>query len=833
MRVPLSWLTEYVDVTLPVAELAHRLTMAGIEVAAVEHIGRHPETGKENATELTWDGVYVGKIVEVNPHPNADRLVVATVDYGDGRRAVSVTGAPNVRIGEVGNKVPVAEVGATLVDPYADRFQTFTVAAARIRGVDSKVVIPSEKELGLSDDHTGILILDDDIPVGAPLSQVTGDVVLEFDLTPNLARCLSVIGVAREVATLTGERLKLEDPNWVTGEDSISGQAAIEIADPDLCSRYTASLIRGIQVQPSPFWMRRRLLAAGMRPINNIVDITNYCMLEWGQPLHAFDYDRLRAKPGESHPTIIVRRAKPDERLTTLDGVERRFIEADLFITDGGGPIAIAGVMGGLETEVTEATENVLLESANFEYISNRRTANRLKISSEASDRFGKGMPAELTIPALVRASGLMRQLASGTIADGIIDVYPVKQPLRQIELDPGEVERILGMKVSPERIITVLKSLEFQCESEPDRDVIQVTVPDHRLDVEIPADLIEEVARVIGYDQIPTTLMYDTLPPQRRNRALEGEEWVRDLLTGIGLMEVISYSLTYPEGVARFDPVMANEAHIALANPLTQERSHLRRTLIVSLIETVKSNLRFGDRVAIFEIGRVYLPVAGELLPEEPRRLGIALSGPRSPRRSWSEDGSREMDFFDLKGVVDTLLDRLGLQDTRYRFASTTTNHRGFHPGRSAELEIDGKRIGILGELHPEVAERFDLPEVRICVGEFDLDALLDRTERDHPYQPISRYPAVIQDLAVIVDETIPARQVYDLIREAGGELVTQAVLFDVYRGEQIPEGKVSLAYTLTYQTTDRTLTDDEVQQVHERIRRHLEQELGAKLRA
>jgi len=837
MRVPLSWLKEYVDITLPVEELAERMTLAGLEVAAIEHV-QVPED------RPTWDPekIVVGEIVEVRPHPNADRLTLAVVDYGSDEPETVVTGAPNIKVGDAGLKAPFAQRGARIYDGHVDGWKLSTLKPGKIRGIRSEAMVCSEKELGLRDSHEEVMLLPHDAPVGVPLADYldlssipTHDVVLDLDLTPNLARCLSIIGVAREVAALTGQRLRLEKPRMLAKGPPIEGQVEIEIADPDLCSRYSATLIRGIKIGPSPYWMQRRLTLAGMRPINNIVDITNYVMLEWGQPLHAFDYHELRGRTDDGPPAIIVRRARPGEIITTLDGVERALTLDMLLITDPGGPIAIAGVMGGFESEVTWETTGILLESANFDNISNRRTSQALKLPSEASLRFTRGIPASLTIPAVTRATELMRQLAGGVIAQGIADAYPIPQERVTVEITPAEVERIMGVAVERDQIVRILESLEFEVQTvEGDEARLLVTVPDHRLDVEFPADLTEEIARVYGYDKIPITLMSDELPPQRQNLALEREEWVRDILAGCGLTEVITYSLTNLESVGKLgldEAGLREENYIRLANPLTSEREYMRRTLMNHLLETLRDNLRFTDRVALFEVGQVYLPKEGELLPDEPRRLGMVMSGHRLPR-SWLATSAEPMDFHDLKGVVETLLTRLGIAE----YIFEPTKHPTFHPGRTAELRLSAtgdKPLAILGEVHPLVREAFDLPDQPVCLAVFDLEALLAQAEAVRPLQPISRFPPVAEDLAIVVAEEMPAQRVQEVIAQAGGELLTQATLFDVWRGGQIPAGKKSLAYALTYQGQDHTLGPDEINRLRERILQQLAQELGAELRA
>ncbi|MCC7352185.1 MAG: phenylalanine--tRNA ligase subunit beta [Anaerolineae bacterium] len=849
MKVPISWLKEYVNITVPIPALAERMTLAGLEVSGIDYIGVEPPTGagqaaKGKSQRVPWDRerIWVGQILEVRPHPNADRLTLATVEFGHGAPLTVVTGAPNIRPGEKGQKVPFAQVGAKLIDGHYDDGRLLTLKAGKIRGVASEGMVCSEKELGLSDDHEGILILPDDAPVSVPLADYLGDVVLEVEITPNMARCMSIIGIAREVAALTGQKLRLAEPAMQAAGAPIAGQVAIEIPDSDLCNRYSATLIRGVTIGPSPFWLRHRLRLAGMRPISNVVDVTNYVMWEWGQPLHAFDYDKLAERAGGRAPIIIIRRARAGEKMTTLDGVARDLTTDMLLITDTAGPIAVAGVMGGAETEVTEQTRNILLESANFHNINNRRTSQALRLPSEASQRFGRGVPAGMTIPAATRATELMRVLASGVIAQGYADAYPVPQETSVVEITPGQVERILGMKVSAERITAILESLEFRVEKVAP-EVLRCTVPWQRLDVSIAADLIEEVARVIGYDQIPTTLFDDTLPPQRRNLDLEAEERIRDILIGCGLQDTIAYSLVGQDTNHRLlaalnDPdsgytapgvipcLLPPAACIRLANPLTPEHDTMRTSLAPSALMILRDNLRFRDRIAQFEIGRVYWPRENQLLPDEPRHLCLVLTGPRESL-SW-HGGSGEMtDFYDLKGIVEALLSRLGIADAR--FAATT--HPAFGP-RVARLTINGVDAGILGELHPQVRAAFDLPAQRVSLAEFALAPFLAAFNRPQTVTPLSAFPAVREDLAFIVDEGVTAEKVLAVMRAAGGDLLRAVELFDLYRGAPIPAGRKSLAYRLTYQADDRTLSADAVERLRNRIVKRVQQELGAELR-
>lgn len=837
MKVPLSWLKDYVDVTLPLDELAERLTLAGLEVGSIARIGDW------------WDRekIVVGDIREIRPHPDADRLVLADVDYGGSEIEQCVTGAPNLfaykGVGPISLKVPFAMEGAELYDGHQPGFVKMRLKRTKIRGVPSRAMVCSEKELGISDEHEGIMILPADAPVGSPLVDYLGDTVLDLDITPNLARTLNMIGVAREVSALTGAPLRYPSADWQTGGPPAGGLARIQIDDPDLCSRYIATIIRDVHIGPSPQWMQDRVRKGGMRPISNIVDITNYVMLEWGQPLHAFDYDKLLARAGGAAggPTIIVRRARPGETMTTLDGVPRTFTEDTLLICDTAGPIAVAGVMGGLETEIDDSTRTILLESANFNFISIRRTTQVLKLPSEASLRFGRGIHPALAEPAARRASEFMRTLAGGTIAQGMVDAYPVPAQPVVIELTATEVERILGIPFSLDDVVRILESLEFRCEPVPPGGAaLRVTVPDHRLDCQYPADLIEEIVRIHGYDRLPATEMADRLPPQRANRPLELEERVRDVLVGSGLQEIVTYSLTSLEREAALVPgrtVADLEAatYVTLANPINPERTVMRHSLLPGALQIAASNLRHCDRVALFELGKVFWLAPGAELPAEPQRLAIVLAG-RSDERHWLAGGApaegAELDFFDLKGIVETLLARLHVPGVVYEPAAPEAVPT-YQPGRTARLLIAGVEVGFLGELHPSVREAYDLPVRRVAAAELDLETLLAQVPPTWFVVPISPYPAVLQDLAVVVDESVSAAAVQAFVAEAGGPLLQRIQLFDVYRGAPVPDGKKSLAYALTFQAPDKTLSDALVAKQVERIVQRLRRELGAELRA
>ena len=815
MRAPLSWLKDFVDITIPLDGLVERMTMAGLEVGGVEHVG----------ADWQRDKLFVGEVVNVSVHPHADRLVLATVAYGQGEPQTVVTGAPNLKPGNRGQKVAFAVEGARLWDGYSDTPRQQTLNRTSIRGVESAGMVCSEKELGLSDDHTGVIILDPDLPVGQPLRDALGDTVLEVELTPNVARANCIIGLAREIAALTGQPWRTPGAAAAVPLAAATAYGSVTSSDPDLCARYSASLIENVTIQPSPPWMQRRLQYAGQRPINNIVDVTNYVMLETGQPLHAFDYETLQGG-------VVVRRARPGETMRTLDGVERQLTPDMLLITDDSGPIALAGVMGGAATEVTERTRHIFLESANFNFVNIRRTSQQLRLHSEAAQRFGRGVDPDLTVAALLRASRLMEAVGGGTLHPEIADTYPAPPSPKTITLRAGEVTRILGMAFSPADMTRILTSLEFGCTTHRENGDtrLDVAVPSHRLDVAVPADLIEEIARIHGYDAIPTTLIRDVLPPQRSQPHLEGLERTRDILVGCGLTEILSYSLSSLDSINRAraeGPSAVADDYISLANPISQERQLLRQSLLPSLLETLSTNRRYRQRMALFEIGKVYRPQAGGELPLEERYLGIAVTGPLLPR-SWHDgDEPTQFGWTHLKGIIDALVQRLNVPQVG--FAPAT--HDALHPARTAALSVNDEALGIAGDVHPQVCERFDLGDQPVALLELNLDLLLAHRQ-PRRYQPISRFPAVLEDVALVVDDDLPAQAVEDAIRAAGGEWLREVTLFDLYVGEPIPPGRKSLAYALTFQADDRSLTEDEVRVLYRRIQAHTAAELGAAMR-
>jgi phenylalanyl-tRNA synthetase beta chain len=836
MKVPLNWLREYVDLNLPVAQLVERVTLAGLEVGGVRLIGVPPPEGlrvKADDAGPVWDRdkVIVGKIVSVEPHPNADRLTLPTVTIGGGRTKTLVTGAPNVKVGDKGQNVVVALTGSVLYDGHADQKVLKELKPTKIRGVPSDAMVCSYKELGISEEHEGIIVLGDDAPEpGTPLADFLGDVVLELDVLPNMARCLSLIGVAREVAALTGTSLRLPPHTVEALGEPVAGKVSVHIEDPRLSARYAAALIQHVKVGPAPGWMQRRLAYAGMRPISNIVDVTNYVMLEWGQPLHAFDHDKLVERAGGKAPTIIVRPGRAGEVITTLDGVKRALTPDNLVIADSAGPVAIAGVMGGAETEVSPATGTILLESANFNFVSIRRTMRALNLPSEASLRFSKGIHPEIVRPAAERAAELMRQHGAATICRGLVDDYPAPLPPQVVTLEMAEVRRQLGTDFPIAEAARILRSLEFAVE-QTQPDALRVTVPPHRLDIQAgSADLVEELARIHGYDCLPATPLADQLPKQHTNQALVFEEHVRDLLVSAGLQEVITYALTMPE---RELPLgLAKREYVRLFNPISSERVVMRQTVLAGVLEVAAGNLRHTEDVRFFEVGPVFLTRPGDKLPEEPRRLALVLTGNRRSE-FWADSGEGQptkpvLDFFDIKGVIEALVNDLHLREVKYQPASATY----LHPGRAAELLVDGRMIGAFGQLHPTVAEAHKLAGRTVLAGELDVEALQAVVPPRYTYTPVSIFPPALRDIAVVVDAGLTAERVVAEIRTAGGELLRQVRLFDLYRGGSIPEGKKSLAFALAYQADDRTLTDKEVDKLHKKIEDRLNHVLKAQIR-
>ncbi len=799
MKVSFKWLKEYVDIILTPADIANRLTMAGTEVKGVQVIGG------------SWQNIVVGQVVAINSHPNADRLNLATVGLGTEQQTV-VTGAPNLKVGD---KVAFAYVGAQLIDGHSG--QPFRLKSARIRGVVSNGMVCSEKELGISDSHEEIIVLPIEAPVGAPLIDYLGDVIFDLDITPNRPDCLSIIGIAREISALTGESLHLPEVSYEGTASPIDQQISIEIVAPDLCPRYCASLITGIKIAESPKWVQQRLLACGMRPINNIVDITNYVMLEYGQPLHAFDYQRIRGK------RIIVRRATDGEAIVTLDGIERVLSGNMLVIADEEGAVAIAGVMGGANSEVSEETTSILLESANFNPASIHYTGRTLGLPSEACMRFERGIRSELTLPAIGRATRLIIQLTGGEAAKGLADIYPGKIEPEPILLSTSQVNSLLGVEFNVDQIISMLTSLGFDCKTK--ESDVWVTTPYWRSDIHKAVDVIEEVARTTGYDKVPATMLSQPLPRQNPEPIISLKEKVSRSLIGYGFQEVITYSLTSLDMLSRLlsEPHTLEPMPLRVANPMTVDQEYLRPNLRANLLGALYANRRHEDSgIRLFELGRVYLPRQKEL-PEEPEMLCGILSGPRF-EKSW-QDRDESLDFYDAKGIMEGLLDQLSVE-----VSFEEGSDESLHPNKQAALVIAGNRLGVIGELHPKVAQAFEICEP-VCLFEIDLTALLPFTISKKMFQSLPRFPAIVRDLALVVDIGITHQKVQNIIKSF--PLVNQVSIFDVYSGEQVPLDKKSLAYRVTFQSPSNTLTDEEVNRVQQQILDKLSHELGATLRS
>jgi phenylalanyl-tRNA synthetase beta chain len=851
MKVPLSWIKDYVDVELPVEELACQLTMAGLEVEEIIFVGLPKPGGKveihsggdtrqeTKISGIEWDAdkIVVGAILEVMPHPNADRLVLCRLDDGQ-QEHIALTGAPNLfPFKEQGPleapiKVAYAREGARLYDGHQSGQVLMSLKRTKIRGVESYSMACSEKELGISDNHEGVIILDPDAPVGMPLVDYMGDAVLDIAITPNIARDTNIVGIAREIAAITGKDLRPLNLDTPMEGPPLNGQVTIEIREPELNPRFVLGLIENIEIRPSPYEVQRRLHLAGMRPINNIVDATNYAMLEVGEPLHAFDYDTLIDRAQGEPPKIITRTANPGERLTTLDEVEHRLDDFTVLVCDSAGPLSIAGVMGGAESEVNGETRNVLLEGAAWNFTNIRRTLSAQHMSSEAAYRFSRGVHPALAEHGVRRGLEFMRLWSGGVVAKGLVDNYPLPPDDPIVEFTLQDIKRWLGIELKADQVTDILTRLEFTVAVNGDQ--LSVRTPAHRLDIGQGivgvADIMEEIARIYGYDQIPETRLSDSLPPQRGNASLDLEEQLRDFLVDLGLQEVITYRLTTPENEARLNPKSDPElqVNIKIANPISSDRISLRQSLLASVLEIGERNTRLSKRIALFELGEVFLPDNENEFPREPRKLAILLYGPRGIPH-WQGSDETAMDFYDLKGMISDLFDGLHLGEIQFE----PTELPYFHPGKCSLVRFQGEKMGVFGEIHPLVKDNYDLPDFPILAAELEVEAIATLIPDRYPIEPVPVFPPVLEDLAVVVDEQIQVQQVMDVTREAGGETVVDVELFDVYRGGQAGEGKKSLAFSLKFQKPDRTLTDEEVSRIRKKIVKQLDQRLGAKLRS
>ncbi len=786
MNLPLSWLKDYMNTDgIDDATYAHMLTMSGSMVEGIEN----------PANEIK--NVVIGKILKIEPHPDADKLVVCQVEVGESEPIQIVTGAPNVFEGAV---IPVAKHKSTLPGGVK-------ITKGKLRGVTSMGMMCSTDELGISDERaTGILILPEDTPVGADVTEVLGlnESVAEFEITSNRPDCMSIIGLARESAATFGREFKIPEVVVPENDESVHDYASVEIENPELCSRFVGRVVKNVKIGPSPEWMQKRLKACGIRAINNVVDITNYIMLEYGQPMHAYDLDHVEGK------TIIVRNAKEGEQLETLDDQPRELSASMIAIGDKQRAIGVAGVMGGANSEVSEDTTLVMFEAATFHPVAVRRGAKALGMRTEASALFEKGLDAENCLPAINRACQLMAELGAGEVVGGVIDLYPGKKEQRVLPFEPEKMNHFLGLNVPENEMIEILERLEFTVKDG------KVYVPSFRNDVEGIADVAEEVARIYGYDKIPTTMMSGGGMGGGKNKKQKLEDLIRDALTDAGLYESMTYSFIDPKenDMASIPQEDARRKMVVISNPLGEENSVMRTDMLSSVMKVLRTNYnRRNAEAGIFEIGTVYLP-EGEVLPKETQVVAMGMYGMG--------------DFYDLKGKVEQLLEEIGISN--YDFAVCKENP-SFHPGRCASVLVNGAVIGTLGQVHPKVAANFKVGTDVYCAL-LDFEALLLGYTTDRKFKPLPKFPATSRDIAVLLDASMNVGEIEKMIKKQNSPILESYKLFDVYQGEQVGKDKKSVAYSLSFRAEDRTLTDEEVNAVMDKILDSLQKELGAELR-
>ncbi|NIQ97378.1 MAG: phenylalanine--tRNA ligase subunit beta [Desulfuromonadales bacterium] len=801
MIVTRNWLKEFVDFDLTPEDLAHRLTMAGLEVESVETLG------------AGLDAVIVARLESVEPHPDADRLTLCEVETGDGTVPI-VCGAKNHKAGDL---VALAQVGTVLPGD-------FKIKKSKIRGQVSMGMLCSEKELGLAEEAEGIMILPAGLEIGKPVFDALGlkDTCYEIGLTPNRPDCLSVIGVAREVAAMTGAELQVPQVTVEEKGEAIGRQTSVTVEEPALCPRYAARLIKGVQIGASPMWLVRRLESVGMRSINNVVDVTNYVMMELGQPLHAFDFRLLR------EGRIVVRRAEEGSTFTTLDDEERCMSDSDLMICDGEGPVALAGIMGGQNSEINDDTVDILLESAYFQPVNVRRTSKRLGLHTESSHRFERGCDVNIVPVALDRAAELIRQLAGGQVAEGVVDVYPEQVTGPELEISTARTNAVLGLGLTSQQVADYLSSIDLDV-SRRDDDTTAVTVPTFRPDLEREIDLVEEIARLHGYDNIPVTMPQGQVVSHRPYARQKQVRRMREAMVGAGFSETINYSFV---SEALWDRLLLpaddpRRQTVAVLNPLTEEQAVMRTTLAGCLLETASRNLAYRSRdLRLFELRPVFEPVEGEELSRESLRLGALMCGRRRPE-GWAQTDD-PVDFYDLKGVAESLVAAFHIDDVRWQ---ADPGEPFLHPGKSCALVRGDKRLGVLGEVHPRALENFDI-DTPVYLFELDLEAFLETSRDFRGFEAPSRYPDVFRDSALLLDEGISARQLFEVIDSSRVKDVEDVVLFDLYRGKGVPEGKKSMAIRVRYRSSERTLTDEDIQKRHDKIVRSLGKQLGAEIR-
>ena len=799
MRVSYEWLQEYLKIDLPLEELAEKMTMSGIAVEEIQDMA------------ASYRQMVVAKVISLEKHAQADNLLVAQLDTGSLGKKQVITAAKNLKVGDL---VPLALSGAVLPDGKV-------INDVNFKGITSEGMMCSGAELGLEKESAGIWVFDAPLQPGSSVAEAlnSNDHVLVLELTANRSDCLGMINVAREVAAILGTTFKAQEPVLKEGGPSIQDLIEVKIEDPDLCPRYAARVAVDLKIGPSPAWMQRRLKAAGVRPINNIVDITNYVMLEYNQPLHAFDLDRI------SGGQVIIRRARNGEKLITLDEVERLFNPDNLLIADPNGGLCVAGVMGGQSSEISERTVNLLLESAYFDPISIRKTAKILGMRTEASLRFERGIDPNNTVNALNRAAQLIEILGCGKVARGYRDEYP--NPIVPVVIDTtsDRINSLLGANLTLEQISGYLSRVCFEVKSTNDKR-IEVKVPTYRRDVTHMADLAEEVARLHGYDQIKVTIP-ESKQLGERTPIQKFQTDCRRILQGVGISEVMTYSfyskaVSDQLGLAQEDPLRKT---VELMMPLSEEQAVMRTGLAHGLLSAIAFNVnRRQSDLAFYEMGRIYLP-SGDILPDEPLYLGVGLTG-RKNELSWNQTRD-EYDFYDLKGILEMIWERFDLSSPQY----IRSNRPHLHPGQSAEVQWEGKNIGYFGQVHPAVLERYGLVK-KVFLLELNLTAVAERTGATVTFEPLPKFPAVQRDLALVLSNKIDADRISARIKEIGGALVERVELFDVYQGEQVGPEMRSMAFSITYRSKERTMNDQEVNEVQTELLQKLNSEFGAAVR-
>lgn len=795
MLVPLKWLRDYVDIDIDTQEFADMMTMTGSKVEKVDFFGK--ET----------NGVEVCKILEIEQHPDADRLKVTKVEVANGEILQIVTNATNIKVGDY---VPVARIGAVLPGD-------FKIKKGKLRGVLSEGMFCGAEELTIPsafvEDHKkdGIYILDhqDSFELGMDVRDVLGinDALIEFEITSNRPDCRSIIGIAREAAVTLGKELKYPEIKVQACDEEMSFEIDIQT---DLCKRYCGRVVKDVKVGPSPYWMQRKLIEAGMRPISNIVDITNYVMLELGQPLHAFDLDDIK------YNKMTVKMAEEGEKFTTLDGVERTLTSDMLVIGNQDKTLDLAGIMGGENSEIKDTTTSIFIEGASFAKENIRATSKKLGLRTEASSRFEKGIDINLAEEAVNRACQLIEELGCGTVLNGMLDYYPQKEEVQKVTVNPVRINKLLGVNVPMDQFINILESLEFKCNL-VSSEVLELEVPTFRLDITEDADILEEIARIYGYDNIPSASLEGNATAGVKTEKQKFIDNVKSNSIACGLNEILTYSFVSPRGVDKINlPADDGKRNfVKIMNPLGEETSVMRTTLIPNMLDVISTNISHKvEEVSAFECGNTFIPQEG--LPIETKKYCVGMYG-------------KEVDFFVLKGVIESVLNNVGLKG--YEIEPETTNLT-FHPGRCAKIVYNNIYIGTFGELHPDVIENYNLGQ-RVYVAEINIDTVFENLNLTKSYNPLPKYPSTSRDIALIVKDEVFVKQIEDIIKANGEDLVESYKLFDVYKGAQIEEGHKSIAYSITYRSKDKTLTDEDVAKVHEKILSELSEKLNANLRS